>query len=213
MSKNLFRDRKDAGEQLGEALKKLSLKNPLVVGLPRGGVVVAAAVAKVLHTTLYVLVPRKIGAPGNPELALGALAGDEVVLDQELIEQLSVSKDYLSQEIARQKNEAERRERLYQKGMKKKNWKGAVVIVVDDGIATGATMRASLHYLRAQGAKFCFAAVPVAPRDTVARFKKEGEEVFSLYEPSSFFAVGQFYEEFSQTEDSEVLEILKKYGA
>lgn len=209
----LFKDRAEAGKQLGEALKKISLTGPLVVGLPRAGMVVAAAAAQILHTSISIIIPRKIGAPGNPELAIGALAGDEVILDQELIERLSVSKAYLQGEIAEEKREASRREALYRKGRAPENWNGKSVFVIDDGIATGATMRASLRYLKAQGVKRCIAAVPVAPAETVAQFKREGEEILSLYSPEDFFAVGQFYESFPQVEDREVIELLDRYGS
>ena len=205
----LFKDRKDAGRQLAAALQKLSLTDSLVIGLPRGGVVVAAEVARVLHFPLDVVIPRKIGAPFNPELAIGALAGDEVTLNQELIESLDIDPLYIRSEIEREKKEALRRDLLYRQGKAKLNFQNKQVIIVDDGIATGATMRASIQYLKKSGANRLIIAVPVAPPDTLETIRKEVNKVVCLYSPAAFSAVGEFYDEFPQTEDAEVIELLR----
>jgi putative phosphoribosyl transferase len=205
----LFKNRQDAGRQLAEKVAALHLKEALVLGLPRGGVVVAAEVSNALGFPLDIVVPRKIGAPMNPELAIGALVEDVVLLDEEIMRQLGgVNEDYLRSEIEQQQQEAKRRMGLYRTGKPPLDVRGKTVVVVDDGIATGATMRASLRYLKRQGAKRRIGAVPVAPQDTVERMKREGEEIVALFTPAVFYAVGQFYADFPQTEDSEVIAIL-----
>ncbi len=200
----LFQDRSDAGHQLAEALKQLFVEKPAVVlGLPRGGVVIAAAVAKALGLPLDVIAPRKIGAPGNPEFAIGAIAGDEAIYREDL-----ARKAYLESEIAREKKEAERRLALYRQGRPPLSLQKKTVILVDDGIATAATMLVSIRYVLKQGAKRCIAAAPVAPPEALEKLRREGAEPVVLYTPSSFFAVGQFYNSFLQTEDSEVISLL-----
>ena len=205
----LFKDRKDAGRQLAAALQSLSLKDGLVIGLPRGGVVVAAEVARALNFPLDVIIPRKIGAPFNPELAIGALVGDVVLLNDDLIQGFNIDPAYIREAIKREKKEAARRLNLYRHGKPMAVFLDKVIIVVDDGIATGATMRASIQYLKQAGAKRLIVAVPVAPPETLQRLKNEGSEVIALYTPASFMAVGQFYIEFPQTEDAEVIQLLR----
>lgn len=208
----LFKNRKEAGLQLAAALQTLSLTKPLVIGLPRGGVIVAAVIARVLHAPLDIIIPRKIGAPFNPELAIGALAGDVVLLNDELIQNFAIDPAYIHSAIEKEKNEAKRRDLLFRHGKGLPNLKGRLVIVVDDGIATGFTMRASIQYLQLCGCKRIIVAVPVAPKDTIDQLKKTGCEVVCLYTPASFTAVGRFYEEFPQTEDAEVIELLKEFS-
>jgi putative phosphoribosyl transferase len=205
----LFKDRRDAGRQLAAALQTLSLKEGLIIGLPRGGVVVAAEVARLLSFPLDVIIPRKIGAPFNSELAIGALVDDVVLLNDELIQSYGIDPSYVQAEIRKEKKEAMRRLVLYRQGKAPQNFKNKTVILIDDGIATGATMRASYLFIKSQKPKRIIIAVPVAPPDTVQRFKKEGAEIIALYTPMSFMAVGQFYDEFPQTEDAEVIELLK----
>lgn len=200
----LFQDRKDAGGRLAQALKELHLEKPaIVLGLPRGGVVVGAIVAKTLGLPLDIIAPRKIGAPGNPELAIGAIAGDEIVCREGLAD-----KAYLEREIAQEKKEAERRLSLYRQGRNPLSLQKKTVILVDDGIATGATMIVSVRSVLKQGAKRCIAAAPVAPPETIEKLRREGAEPVVLYTPSPFFAVAQFYNSFPQTEDSEVISLL-----
>lgn len=204
----LFHDRQDAGRRLAAALKTLALgPETLILGLPRGGVVVAAVIAEELRYPLDLIAPRKIGAPNNRELAIGAIAGDQVILHHDLIASLGVSSAYIESEIAKEQEEAARRLAVYRKGRPPLSLQGKTVIVVDDGIATGATMLASLRYLKNR-ARRCIAAVPVAPPDTLERLRLEGVEILALYAPTPFYAVGQFYSDFPQVADSEVIAAL-----
>ena len=205
-----FKNRKDAGLQLAKRLKILSLKNPIVIGLPRGGVVVAAIVAQELHCALDVIVPRKLGAPHNPELAIGALAGECLVLNEEIIETLEVSKEWIEAEKIRQQQEAARRLALFRKDKPPLDVRGKTVILVDDGIATGATMRASLAFMKKNSCLQCIIAIPIGPHDVIEEFLKAGEEVICLDAPLAFSAVGEFYEDFPQTEDREVIDLLSQ---
>ena len=206
----LFKNRIEAGQALAAALEKFNeAKRTVVLGLPRGGVVVACEVAKALHLPLDVIVPRKIGAPDNPELAIGAIAGNGVVLDKELISLLNVPEEYIRSEIERQQKEAKRRLALFRKGQKDQDWAGWTAILVDDGIATGSTMRASISALKKMHASKIVVAVPVGPPDTIENLKLEVDEIICLYTPSSFMAVGQFYDRFPQTSDEEVVDLLR----
>jgi putative phosphoribosyl transferase len=205
----LFKDRRDAGHQLATELQSFNLKDGLVIGLPRGGVVVAAEVSRTLDLPLDIIIPRKIGAPFNPELAIGALVEDLVLLNDGLIAGFGIDPDYIQSEVAKEKKEAARRFVLYRHGRASPQFKGRTVIIVDDGIATGATIRVSIKYLQSKGVKRLIIAVPVAPPDTVNQLKSEGFEVVCLYAPPSFAAVSQFYEEFPQTQDSEVIRLLE----
>lgn len=205
-----FKNRKEAGVQLAVALIQYkSAPKTIVVGLPRGGVVVAAEVSKILQIPLDIVVPRKIGAPDNEELAIGALAGDVVLLNHELIDLLKVAPETISGIVEKEKKEAHRRFSLYRKGKSDQNFKGWTLLVVDDGIATGYTMRASIAYLRKMKAQRIVAAIPVGPLETIDTLKKEADEVVCLFSPSNFMAVGQFYQFFEQTEDNEVIDLLK----
>jgi putative phosphoribosyl transferase len=207
----LFKNRTEAGRALAAALEKFKgAKKTVVLGLPRGGVVVAKLVADHLGLPLDVVIPRKLGAPDNPELAIGAIAEDAVILDPGIISALNVSEEYIRQEIARQTLEAKRRLELYRKGKPRPDWKGWTALLVDDGIATGSTMRASIAALKKLKVANIVVAVPVGPTDTIEDLKKEADLVVCLYTPSSFMAVGQFYDRFPQTSDEEVMEILCK---
>ncbi len=204
-----FKDRVDAGRQLAAALLKYKdAAKTIVIGLPRGGVVVAAEVATVLRLPLDIVVPRKIGAPDNEELGIGALAGDTILLNKEIIAMLSVPSSYIEREAAKEKKEAERRLSLYRKGKPPQDFKGKTILLVDDGIATGYTMRASIALLKKMEAGKIIAAVPVGPPDTIEMLQKETDEAVCLLTPPSFMAVGQFYEQFPQTEDAEVIGLL-----
>lgn len=205
----LFKDRKDAGRQLAIAIQKLSLKKSLIIALPRGGVAVAAEVAHQLQFPLDIIIPRKIGAPFNPELAIGALLENEILLDEPLIASFNIDRAQIESEIEKEKKEAKRRLLLYRQGKPPQDFRGKTIVVVDDGIATGATMRVSVRYLQKQKAQRIIIAVPVAPLEIIQDFRKEGFEVICLYTPSTFDAVGQFYENFAQTTDEQVLELLR----
>lgn len=204
----MFIDRRDAGEQLAEALASLADDEVVVLGIPRGGVEVAAVVAQALHAPLDVVIPRKVGAPGNPELGLGAVAEDVEVLDQHLIRVLDVSEDYLRQKIAEEREEIARRSALYRSGRPAVDLTGKVAVVVDDGVATGGTAAAALRWARAKGAKRVVLAVPVAPGDAVRRLKDEADEIRVLATPEPFFAVGQWYRSFPQIPDERVIQLL-----
>jgi predicted phosphoribosyltransferase len=208
MALEMFRDRADAGQRLGEALSERFGGAWVVLGIPRGGVIVAAAVARALRASLDVVVPRKIGAPRNPELAIGAIAPGVQVWDFSLIRRLHVPEEYLHQEVRRQEAEIARRSGCYRDGREAVRLAGAQVVIVDDGIATGATAVAALRWTRSEGAERVVLAVPVAPRDTVARFREDADEVVVLETPWDFRAVGEWYDIFGQTTDEEVVKAM-----
>jgi len=177
----------------------------VVLGIPRGGVIVAAAVARALRAPLDVVLPRKIGAPRNPELAIGAIATGIQVWDLGLIRRLGVPAEYLRTEVRAQEAEIERRSMRYRSGRGPLSLDAAEVVIVDDGIATGATAAAAVRLVRSQGAGRAVLAVPVAPPDAVERLGKEADEVVVLETPWDFRAVGEWYEAFGQTTDEEVV--------
>lgn len=206
-----FSDRKDAGKQLASALTDFSFKEGMVLAIPRGGVVVGYEIASALNFKLDVIVPRKIGAPDNPELAIGAVTEDgTMILDDSLIMYLGVSNDYIYQESERQKQEIRRRQNFYRQGVSEPEIKDKNVIVVDDGIATGYTMKAALASVRNRGAATLTVAIPVGPPSTIKELKYQADNIVCLYTPEYFQAIGQFYSDFSQTTDEEVIELLKK---
>ncbi len=206
----IFEDRVDAGERLAEALKEHVGPGTIVLGIPRGGVIVAEVVARTLGVPLDVVVPRKVGAPGNPELGLGAVAPGVRVLDPWLIERLGVSEEYLEREIAAEEAETVRRLRAYRGDRPPLDLTGKTAIVIDDGVATGGTAVAALRWARAQGAERVILAVPVAPPQTMQRLRHEADEVVALATPEPFFAVGEWYRRFDQTSDEEVVEALRR---
>lgn len=207
----LFDDRTDAGRKLAAELSKYkNHKETQVLALPRGGVIVAFEVAKLLNLPLDIIVPRKIGAPFNAELAIGAISGESVFLDEALIATLNVSEDYLKRTIQKEKKEMERRETLYRQGLPDLKLQGKTVILIDDGIATGATMKAAVLSLKRNNVKKIIIATPVAPPDTVEELKEMVYEVIVLFTPINFMAIGQFYDNFEQTNDEEVIAILSK---
>jgi len=210
----VFRDRLEAGRRLGDHLHTLLAGETdiLVLGIPRGGVIVGRPVADRLGARLDAIVPRKIGAPGEPELAVGALAmaGQEeiLVLDHQLVRQLAVSEAYLEEETARQRREIERRVAAYSAG--REPVAGRTAVIVDDGIATGLTARVAALSVARLNPKQVLVAVPVAPGETVKAFSRFGLRLEPLETPSPFMAVGQFYRDFRQVEDDEVLAALRQ---
>lgn len=209
----MFKDRRDAGQKLAGALLKYSSNNAVVLAIPRGGVVVADEVASRLNLPLSLIIPRKIGAPGNPELAIGATAGSgKIVLNQDVIRALAIDEQFIKEAVKRENEEIKRREQSYLQGKERPETKGKTVIIVDDGIATGSTAEAAIYAVKAEEPKNIILAIPVAPPESVDRLKKEADEVVVLELPPVFYAVGQFYEEFKQTSDLEVIEILQKYN-
>jgi putative phosphoribosyl transferase len=204
----IFVDRQEAGRRLAEALADLKGQDVVVLGIPRGGVVVATEVARAYGWSLDTVIPRKIRAPGNPELGLGAIAPGVRVLDQRMLDVLGVSEQYLEREIAEEEREIERRSEAYRRGRPAVDVKDKVVVVVDDGIATGGTATAAVRWAKAQGARKVILAVPVAPAEGVRNLSREADEVVCLETPEPFYAVGQWYQEFPQTSDEEVVQIL-----
>jgi predicted phosphoribosyltransferase len=206
-----FVNRVDAGKRLVQALKDFASKKAVVLAIPRGGVVVGFEIAKALNLPLDVIIPRKIGAPYNPELAIGAVAEDgTAILDENLIAYLGVSQQYIKEESQRQKEEMKRRLKLYRQDSFYYSLEGLDVIVVDDGIATGSTMKAALASVKNQGAASITVAIPVGPPSTIEELKKMADTVVCLLTPEDFQAIGQFYDDFSQTTDEEVIALLKQ---
>ena len=208
---HIFADRREAGRRLAVAVAKLDLDDPIVLALPRGGVPVAAEVAKVLRAALDLLLVRKIGAPGHEEYAIGALVdGDDpqVVLNDEVMAIVQPPPGYFEAEVKRQFAELERRRKAYLGLRKPPAVNGRTVVVVDDGVATGSTVTAALRALRKAGARTIVLAVPVAPADTIARLKEEADEVVCLSTPAIFRAVGLHYADFRQTTDKEVVDLI-----
>ena len=206
----MFKDREEAGRKLAEALEKYKgLKNAVVVALPRGGVVLGRIVADALGAPLDLVVPRKIGAPFNEEYAIGALAeSGEAVWNEE--ERARCDAEALRTIVAKERQEAGRRLSVYRKGLPPRDLKGKTVILVDDGVATGYTMRAAINTVKAGKPEKIVVAVPVGPKDTLGELKREADEVVILHTPVLFFAIGGFYEAFPQVEDEAVIELMKK---
>jgi|SRR5579862_3771082 len=211
----LFKDRQDAGRQLALQLLKFKNKSDVIVlGLARGGVVTAAEVAASLHLPLNVIVVRKIGAPGNEELAIGAIAEQgEGIFNDHLIGLLGVSSDYLKKEVERQKRVLKERLSRYRGKSASLHLKDKMVILVDDGIATGASMRVAIASVRYAGVKKIILAVPVAAPDSLRKISKEVDEAICLSSPAFFESVGSFYRLFDQTTDEEVIQLLAKYSS
>jgi predicted phosphoribosyltransferase len=206
-----FSDRVDAGKRLASELTDFAGKNAIVLSIPRGGVVVGYEISKALYLPLDVIIPRKIGAPDNPELAIGAMTEDgTIILDKRLVAYLGVPASYVKEESERQKKEIERRLKMYRQNEPYPELKGKGVIIVDDGIATGSTMKAALASVKNRGAKTVTVAVPVGPPSTIQELKKLADRVVCPYMPEYFGAIGQFYRDFNQTSDEEVIELLNQ---
>ena len=207
-----FRDRADGGQRL--AKKLLTYKNnpkAIVLGLPRGGVVTAYEVAKELSLPLDIIVTRKIGAPGQEELAVGALTQEgKPIFNQELLESLGLSEQDVAAIIEKEKKEAQRLLATYRGNRAPLDVKNKIAIIVDDGIATGATMRAAVATARNLGALKIIVAVPVAPPESLKEIRKEADEVICLFIPEVMLGVGAFYDLFAQTDDATVIELLRK---
>jgi putative phosphoribosyl transferase len=207
-----FADRSEAGRKLAALLMAYKDQKPVILGIPRGGVPVAFEIARALDAPLDVVVVRKLGAPGEPELGIGALVDGErpeTVLNHEAITNLGVSRGYLDREIQRQLKEIERRQNVYRRGRPRVELKDRTAIVVDDGIATGGSMRAALRGIRRAGPKRVVLAVPVAPAETIEDLARETDEVVCVSTPEGFYAIGQFYLDFRQLTDEEVIRLLE----
>jgi len=207
----MFDSRRDAGRQLASALLRFKGCDPVVLALPRGGVPIGFEIAEALEAPLDLVLVRKIGAPFQPELAVAAVVDGEatdLVLNEDFLKALSVSEDYVREQVDRQLDEIERRRRLYLEGRERVRVEGKTALVVDDGIATGATMRAALRAVRRRQPRRLVLAVPVAPPETIESLAKEVDEVVCLTMPDDLGAIGSFYADFRQVGDDEVRELL-----
>jgi predicted phosphoribosyltransferase len=210
----LFRNRRHAGFLLGQRLRSLTAfrerANLLILGLPSGGVPVAFEVAKALAAPLDVFVVRKLGVPGHEELAMGALASGGIkILSHDLIGSLGIDEEQIARVVAREERELARRESAYRSGKLRLDAKGKYIILVDDGLATGATMRAAIAALRQEQPEAIAVAVPVAPASAAPELDNVADNFVSLHLPQEFYGVGLWYEDFSQTDDDEVRDLLR----
>lgn len=214
MVDGIFADRVDAGRQLAKRLHDFKFHDPLILALPRGGVPVAHEIATYMNADLDLLMVRKIGIPWQPELALAAVVdGDtpQMVINQEIADTIPVPPDYLETETARQLEEIEARRSRYLGGREPIPAQGRIIIIVDDGIATGATMRVALKGLRHKQPARLIVAIPVAPADTIEKLEAEADGVVCLAVPDPFLAVGTYYRDFAQVEDAEVVDIMSRH--
>src|SRR5574341_1507811 len=208
----VFQDRAEAAKKLAERLEWLRKEEPVILAIPRGGVITGDVIATALGAKLDVVVPRKLGSPYNPELAIGAVMHDGThFLNSDIIEMLNVPKEYIDAEIASQIKEIERR-LVKVRGSKKYELQDKTIVVVDDGIATGATMFAAVQWLKKQKPRKLIVAVPVGPPGTIDRLTKVADEVIVVSTPLLFGAVGEFYQDFTQVTDDKVQEIMRKHG-
>jgi putative phosphoribosyl transferase len=208
----VYKDRKDAGLQLASRLTEYKdREDVLVLALPRGGVVIGYEVAKALNCLLDIIIIRKIGFPGQTELAIGAVSETgAVVLNEDIISTYTVSKEYIEEEISRQKKEISRRITLYRSGKGIPPLDGKIIILVDDGVATGATIKAAISTLKKEKIVRLVAALPVSSKDAEEEIKKMVDEWICPETPAGFTAVGNYYQDFTQVSDEEVVELLKQ---
>jgi putative phosphoribosyl transferase len=213
LDRALFADRAEAGRALARRLARLAAEQPVVLALPRGGVPVGFEIARVLRAPLDLVLVRKIGAPFQPELAIGAVVDGgraQAVMNEEILREFEIPESYVEQERARQLEEIERRRNVYLAGRARAPVEGRTAIVVDDGIATGATMEAALEAVRRAEPKRLVLAVPVAPPDTIERLRPFADEVVCLATPRLFGAIGAFYADFRQLDDQQVIDLLER---
>jgi putative phosphoribosyl transferase len=208
----IFSDRQEAGKRLSAALEGFAGRDDVIVlGLPRGGVVVAFEVARALKAPLDVYLVRKLGVPGHEELALGAIAsGGVTILNQDVLQAVQVTQSEIEMVAEREQAVLERRERLYRGHSEPLELSGKTVIVIDDGLATGATMRTAIRSIRDHTPARIIAAVPVAPAETCARLEREADGAVCLLTPEPFYAIGAWYQDFAQTSDDEVVALLEE---
>jgi predicted phosphoribosyltransferase len=209
----MFLNREDAGRQLGRELKRLPLRDPLVLAIPRGGVVTGAAIAREIGAELDVVLAHKLRSPIQPELAFGAVGEDgEIYLNHHVEEVTGVTEEYLEQERMRQLEEINRRKERFRAVRPTASLEGRSVILTDDGIATGSTMFAAIEFAKGHAPHEVIVAVPVAPPDRLETMRRRCDRVICLEAPFAFWAVGQFYESFEQVEDEEVVELLRTFA-
>jgi len=215
MNDRIFSTREEAGRLLAERLAAMKIENPLVLALPRGGVPVAAEVAKALKAPIDLLLVRKIGVPWQPELAAAAIVDGEqpdLVLNDEVMAAVGLKREDIDKLVPDKLTEIERRRRLYLWGREPQKAEGRSVIVVDDGIATGTTVRAALTALRRRKPKRLILTVPVAPEETIAQLAGSVDDLVCLEQPRPFFAIGEFYRDFHQVTDDEVIALMGGNG-
>lgn len=206
-----FKDRKEAGRLLAGALNEFRAKDAVVLGIPRGGMVVAGEIARLLAAKLDIALSRKLGAPGNPELAIGSISeSGRLFLNDDLVFRVGADKKYIEAEKARQLAEIKGRIRRFRVVKEKVPLKGKTVILTDDGVATGATMQAALWDARQENPERLIAAIPVGAKESLEALVERADELIALRVPEYLGAIGQFYLNFEQTSDEEVLEILRE---
>lgn len=211
----MFRDRQQAGRKLAKELLKLKLARPVVLALPRGGVPVAAEIADALRAPLDLVIVRKVGAPGNPELAVAAIVdGDppDIVLNREIVEVYGLDDAQLRALVARERPELERRRLAYRSGRPSPSTANKTVVLVDDGAATGTTMKVAIRALQRRSPHEIVVALPVAPPEVVVDLAREANRIVCLSQPARFFALGHHYHDFPQLSDEEVVLTLRNHG-
>ncbi len=215
----IFENRIEAGKLLSKKLTKYkNKKNTIVIGLPRGGVITANQISKELNLPLDIIVTRKIGALHNPELAIGAVTQDgQIIIDEKIVEMIKsketfnvADKKHINQIAKKEKIEAERRLKLYRGKREPLNLINQTIILTDDGIATGNTIKAAIKYAKKIGVKKIILAIPIAPKEKIRSFKKEVDEIICLEQPLEFYGIGQFYKNFEQITDEQVINLMKE---
>lgn len=207
----MFRDRKEAGEKLSEILMQYKNDNPLILPVPRGGLVTAYTTIKKFNFEWDLIIPRKIGAPFNKEVAIGAVISDGTyMVNEDYIELLNIPQHYIDNEVYEQTKEIKRRLEKYKGSTNFPSVKNRTVIIIDDGIATGFTILAAIKSVKKHGAERLILAIPVAPKDTIKRLEEFVDKVICLLVPDEFYAVGAYYENFEQTTDEEVQYIINQ---
>jgi putative phosphoribosyl transferase len=209
----IFLDREDAGKKLSDILGKFKNEEPIVLAVPRGGVIIARETIKRYGYKWDLIIPRKIGAPHNKEIAIGAVSADGTYfVDEYYVSRLGITTEYIEKEVSVQTDEIKRRLIEYRGSEEQPELRNKTVIIMDDGIATGFTILAAIKSIKKQGAKKVILAVPVAPRETFEEFKEIVDEFICLYIPTQFYAVGAYYSNFDQVEDEEVFKIIDELG-
>jgi len=208
-----FADRREAAIQLSERLSEYRARLPVILGIPRGGIVIADIISNELQADMDVVLTRKLGAPGNPELAIGAVSEHgEILIDHRIARSVGADENYIEREKDRQLAEIQRRRERYRSALPKVPLQGRTAIIVDDGVATGATMRASLWAARAEGATEVVVAVPVGAPDAIEMLRDEADQIVCLLVPEYLYAIGQFFLDFRQIDDQEVMDILQAHA-
>lgn len=209
---DLFKDRIDAGKKLAKKLLKYKGKNPIVLAIPRGGIIVGDEIAKALNAKLDIVVPRKISSPQDPEFAIGAVAPDgSISLDKNVVRDYRISETYITNKVREELDEIKRRMEIYRGNKHFPELENKVVIITDDGVATGNTILASIEFVKNQKPSKTIVAVPVAPSNFISKVSSIVDEVISLQPLEPYYAISMHYENFTQTTDEEVISILKNY--